>query len=121
MQTSLALIATLLLIYLCALAVRRLQGGRLLQSESLLGIESSVNVGGKERVVLLRVGERGLLIGVAPGCVSLLTQLDGSVFAEHSASRQANTAEEDSRLECNPIVSLSKCFRGVNKAAKNDG
>lgn len=91
------------------------------QSVNLLGIESSVNVGGKERVVLLRIGEKGILIGVAPGSVSLLSQLDESVFAQRDSISGLDSEREAPVAGRNPIVSVSSSQFGASKEAKHEG
>ncbi len=75
MQMVTMLLLVLLLIGVSAWLVRRFS--RLGQSgEQTLRYLSSLSVGQRERVVLIQVGETQLLLGVAPGRVSLLHCFD---------------------------------------------
>lgn len=80
LQTSLALIATLALIGVCAFGVRKLQSGTLAKTTNSLRVLAGTNVGAKERVVLMSVCDRAVLIGVTAGSISLLSEFDGSVL-----------------------------------------
>lgn len=75
-QVFLSLILVLGAIFLVLWALRRMQGmtGRAGRGVEVLG---GVSVGTKERVVVTRVGERYLVLGVAPGSVRTLCELDG--------------------------------------------
>ncbi len=72
MQMLLALGATIGLIIVCALAVRKLNGSNFGASQQALSIVSTTAFSGKERVVLLEVRGRQLLLGVTANSVSLL-------------------------------------------------
>lgn len=68
--------ATLGLIAVCAFGVRKLQSGGLAKSASVLRVLATTNVGTKERVVLMGVRDKTLLIGVTPGSIRLIATLD---------------------------------------------
>jgi flagellar biosynthetic protein FliO len=72
MQMLLALGATIGLIIACAMAVRKLNGSKFGGSQQALSIVSTTAFSGKERVVLLKVRGRELLLGVTANSVSLL-------------------------------------------------
>ncbi|NOZ11306.1 MAG: flagellar biosynthetic protein FliO [Gammaproteobacteria bacterium] len=75
LQLSLGLLAVLATIGLCAWLFRRLsrfQSG----TQSVLHIEAGLSLGARERVVLMRVGSRHLLLGVAPGRIQTLYVLE---------------------------------------------
>lgn len=75
LQLSLGLLAVLATIALCAWLFRRLsrfQPG----AQSALHIEAGLSLGTRERVVLMRVGSRHLLLGVAPGRIQTLYVLE---------------------------------------------
>jgi len=79
---------SLLLVIGALLAVlwllRRVQGG-FAGGGNGLRLTGGLSLGGKERVVVLKVGERVLLLGVAPGSVTLLGELDEPPAADAPA------------------------------------
>ncbi|QGG80253.1 flagellar biosynthetic protein FliO [Litorivicinus lipolyticus] len=66
-----ALIVVLGVIVGGAYLIRRF-GGQLATNPGPLRVLSSINVGTRERVVLIQAGDEQLLLGVAPGRVELL-------------------------------------------------
>lgn len=77
-EVTLALILVLLAIFACAWVVKRMRTfGR--SPARTLAILDDLSVGQKERVVLIGVGAQRLLVGVAPGRVSLLQTLPDEV------------------------------------------
>jgi flagellar protein FliO/FliZ len=78
-QATLGLAVVLVLIWGAARLLRRVapSGGQL---GSAIRIVAAQNVGPRERVVLIEVGEQWLLIGVAPGQVSALQSLPKSTL-----------------------------------------
>lgn len=77
-EVTLALILVLLAIFACAWVVKRMRTFGRAQSRTL-AILDDLPVGQKERVVLIGVGAQRLLVGVAPGRVSLLQTLPDEV------------------------------------------
>ncbi|MCE5231821.1 MAG: flagellar biosynthetic protein FliO [Mizugakiibacter sp.] len=75
LRVVLSLAGVVVLILVAGWLTRRLQGGARPGARRLRCIES-LNVGVKERVLLVQVGERQLLLGVAPGRVSTLHVLE---------------------------------------------
>lgn len=74
-QTVLGLIVVVVVIIAGAWLLRRvaqLQTG----AQSALRVIASVSLGSRERAVLMQVGDRQLLVGIAPGHVSTLHVLD---------------------------------------------
>ena len=73
-QVMLALVVVLVAVFVAAVLVKRLRG---FTGGGTDGIEvlSQVQVGGKERVVIVRVAGTRLLLGVASGQVNLLQTL----------------------------------------------
>lgn len=65
------LVLVLLIIFLLALAVKKLQRVNLVSSKTLQTL-ASTSLGAKEKIVLLKVSRRYLLIGVASGSINLL-------------------------------------------------
>jgi flagellar protein FliO/FliZ len=74
LRVCLALALVLASVYAVAWLLRRLRGG-VGGSSAQLCILSQVSLGARERAVLLRVGERHLLLGVAAGSVRLLQEI----------------------------------------------
>lgn len=88
-QVSLGLVAVLAIIFVIAWLMRRL---RLfpVKGQATLQVVQGLNLGPKERAVILTVENRRLLLGVAPGCVNLLAELSP---VSPSAGSDAVTAE----------------------------
>lgn len=61
-------------------------------SSQSLHIQASIAVGSHERVVLIDVAGKWLLLGVAPGRVNLLAQLEGSAPAASANPVSASDA-----------------------------
>ncbi len=82
-QLTLGLMVVLLGIVALAWLLKRMNG---LQGSAggALKVLGGVSVGQRERVVLLQVGDRQLLIGVAPGSVRTLQTLDEPINATQS-------------------------------------
>lgn len=78
-----SLAGVLALLGVCAWAARRLRaGGRL--GGGLIQIVSGLSLGGREKVVLLRVGDEEILVGISPAGMRPLHVLKGhgKTFAE---------------------------------------
>ncbi|WP_421866709.1 flagellar biosynthetic protein FliO [Motiliproteus sp.] len=89
-QLVVGLVLVLLLFVVLAWLVKRsgVAGGF---SHSRMKVISTLPLGARERAVLVQVGDRQLLLGVAPGRVSLLQNFDTPVIeAEQSAPGFAN-------------------------------
>ncbi len=79
-------------ILLFAWLLKRLQGvsGR---SGSAMRVVGALSLGTRERVVLVQVGDRQVLVGVAPGRVSRVCEFDSPVVdASDDLTRPANFA-----------------------------
>lgn len=97
-RMALGLVAVMVLIFGLAWAVRRFSFLSSLQGDANAPIRAlaQLSVGPKERVVLIEVDGQRLLIGVAPGRISLLqgfgrfdTQAGTDFAAQLQASREA--------------------------------
>lgn len=71
----LGLLFVLAMIFVLAWLFRKYIGGGVINNAGLKAI-AGVSVGQKERVVLIQVGERQLLVGVAPGQVNMLHAIE---------------------------------------------
>lgn len=74
LQVLLSLAFIIVLIYAGAWYFRRMQLGS--GAAQSMRVVSAISVGTRERVVLVQVGEQQLVLGVAPGRVNLLQQID---------------------------------------------
>lgn len=76
LRMILSLVAVLAVLGACAWLARRLRdGGRL--GTGLIEIVSGVSLGGREKVVLLRVGGEEILVGISPAGMRPLHVLKG--------------------------------------------
>jgi len=81
MQVTASLALVLAVVFAAGWMVRRLRGlGRF--GAGAIVVVADVAVGAKERAVLVQVGERQVLLGVAPGRVNMLHVLDEPVRIE---------------------------------------
>ena len=78
LQVAAALIVTLGLVFACAFAVRRF-GGIGARSGALIQVLSAAPIGSRERIVLLKVHDRQMLIGVTTNSITPLHVFDGAV------------------------------------------
>ena len=76
-QLLFGLIVVLIAIGVTALLLRRL--GRLPQGAGALRVIAGLSLGARERAVLIQVGDKQILLGVAPGRVQALHVLDRPV------------------------------------------
>lgn len=86
LRVTLAMILVLGAVMGAAWLARRLRGvsGA---STSALEVMAQVSLGARERAVLIRVGERQVLIGVAPGNVRMLHVVEPSANAASAATQ----------------------------------
>lgn len=74
---SMALLLVVIAIVVTALWLRRSRwGASLSRGKSLLSVKQSHTLGQHEQVVIVEVTGRWLLLGVTPGGITLLTELD---------------------------------------------
>lgn len=74
-EIALALVITIAVLLACAWLVKRTQGGGLMRASGVR-VVTSLSLGAKERLVVVELGDTQLALGVTPGSVSVLTQLD---------------------------------------------
>jgi flagellar protein FliO/FliZ len=84
----LGLLFVLFMIFLLAWLFKKYVGVGVTSSASLKAI-AGVSVGQKERVVLVQVGERQILVGVAPGQVNMLYPLEKDEEIKFTGKSQA--------------------------------
>jgi flagellar protein FliO/FliZ len=74
-RVTLALLAVLVAVFVVAWIVRRMRGFGT-RSSGDLDVIADIALGAKERAVLLKVGQKQILLGVAPGRVNTLHVLE---------------------------------------------
>ncbi|MGJ8669708.1 MAG: flagellar biosynthetic protein FliO [Oceanococcus sp.] len=82
-QMLCSLAAVVLLIFACAWLAKRMPmagAGR----SNLLQVKASLSVGARERVVLVKAGDKVLVLGVAPGRINTLHVLDEQAIASNN-------------------------------------
>lgn len=67
-------------ILLCAWAFRRLGSG-VLATAGIIRVRSVISVGSRERIALLQVGDKQILVGLCPSQISTLHVFDEDVLA----------------------------------------
>jgi flagellar protein FliO/FliZ len=90
-QVTVALVIVLALIFAAAWGMRRFKvfhGS----GQAALQVVQGINLGPKERAVLINVQGRKLLLGVAPGCVNLLLELPADANTDPSGEAAPITA-----------------------------
>ena len=92
----LGLLFVLVLIFLLAWLFKKFLGVGLIANAKLRAV-AGVSVGQKERVVLVQVGERQILVGVSPGQVNMLHALEKG--EEISFSEESNKAAFAEKLK----------------------
>ncbi|WP_036552542.1 flagellar biosynthetic protein FliO [Neptunomonas japonica] len=91
-QMLLGLALVIAVIFILAWVLRRVSN--LQQSHQKMKIVSSLSLGTRERAVLIEVGDRQVLLGVAPGSVSLLESFPERVIAAASNSEFENKLKQ---------------------------
>jgi flagellar protein FliO/FliZ len=87
MKMIIGLMVVLVMIFVVAWVARNYMGFNPTQNATLKTV-AGVLVGQKERVVLIQVGERQVLIGVAPGQINLLHVIEKGEEVTVAASQQ---------------------------------
>ncbi len=87
----LALVIVLMLFFACVWILRKLNGGNGPSNSARMRIVGGVTLGLREKVVLLQVGSKQLVLAVTPGRIETLTVLEGDdcVTAALSAGQAA--------------------------------
>jgi flagellar protein FliO/FliZ len=101
-QVTLSLVLVLGAVFAAAWLVRRLKTfGRF--ASGPIEVIADVSLGAKERAVLVQVGGKQLLLGVAPGRVSTLHVLDEPIAAQHLKAKATELAPQmDGGLQQRP-------------------
>lgn len=92
-QVFVALLFVVVLIVVTAWLLRRFSGGTFARNGALKML-AGIQVGQRERIVLVQAGEVQLLLGVAPGAVRTLHQFDKPVLVDAAEGRGAERFAE---------------------------
>jgi flagellar protein FliO/FliZ len=95
-QLLFGLIVVLIAIGVTAFLLRRL--GRLPQGPGALRVLAGLSLGARERAVLIQVGDKQILLGVAPGRVQTLHVLERPVDTAAPAGTAGGFAEKLAQL-----------------------
>ncbi|TRW48816.1 flagellar biosynthetic protein FliO [Aliidiomarina halalkaliphila] len=88
-KVSVVLILTILVILACAWMFKRFGQGYSGQQQIPMRVLSVLNVGPKEKVVVVQVDDQRLILGVAPGSVTALSELSPANPEEIQQTRSA--------------------------------
>ena len=91
LQVLFSLLIVIAVIYLLAWYLRRHQFSSGLSQK--MTVIAALSVGARERVVLVQLAEKQLLLGVSPGRVNLLQAYDQPLFDNSYASQQSPFAK----------------------------
>lgn len=87
MRLSGALALVIFLILAIAWLARRSgRGASLIKGNSALLVRHSLSLGQRERIAIVEAGDRWFLLGVTPGSVTLLSELDKSTEANATSA-----------------------------------
>ena len=92
---SMGLFVVLGIFFLCVWGVRKL-GGLTLGGAEKMRVVGGVSLGMREKVILLQVGKKQLVLGVTPGRIDTLHVLEGEdcLLAEEPASADSGFAQK---------------------------
>jgi flagellar protein FliO/FliZ len=92
LQWIAGLLIVLSIFFLCAWAIRKLSGVSVYGSDKMR-IIGGLSLGMRERVVLLQVGKKQLILGVTPGRIDMLHVLEGDdcLIKEEPAAKIMDT------------------------------
>lgn len=98
------------------------------KQQSALKVVGGVSVGSRERVVVLEVADRWLVVGVAQGQVSAIANLEvgsdqlGESVAQNAAKGQTNSTTLTSKNDATPMVKpFSEWLKKSAQNIKNKG
>lgn len=97
-KVSVVLILTIGVILVCAWMFRRLSVGYSNQQQVPMRVLSVLNVGPKEKVVVVQVEDQRLVLGVTPGSVTALSELDPADNVPTPATSNGTVASPFARL-----------------------
>lgn len=112
MTWGLSLLVVLGVFFLCVWALRKL-GGANLQGSGRIRLLGGLSLGLRERVILLQIGEKQLVLGVTPGRIETLLVLEGEDCLQKEA---VNTATRESGF----AQKLAQAFRVQSEGQRSE-
>lgn len=109
-QTILGLILVIVIIVAVAWLLRRvsqLHAG----AQSALKVVASLSLGARERVVLMQVGDRQLLLGIAPGNIHTLHVLETAIPSEKGGMGNGTSFPDRLKQMLGQATSRSKAMK----------
>ncbi len=103
-KVFLSLLLVLAFIAVMAWASRRLDRFKRLSNDTLK-VEKTLSLGSKEKLVLIKVENKSLLIGVTANSINTLMELKHTVTEDHS-DRHAEMEPQSSEINAQTLVSL---------------
>lgn len=104
LQWLLALLTVLGLFFLCIWLLRKLGKLNSVVDNSSLRILSGVSLGMREKVILLQVGRKQLLLAVTPGNIETLAILEGDDCLPHKYPHALNSLNPSFAEQLNRIL-----------------
>lgn len=99
LQWLLALLLVLVIFGGLVWLLRKSGAGLSLRAKSQFAIVGGLSLGLRERLVLIRVGEKQLLLGVTPGRIDKLLELDGEQRLFQSNDSDGDSASFSHKLQ----------------------
>ncbi|MDP1932007.1 MAG: flagellar biosynthetic protein FliO [Gammaproteobacteria bacterium] len=90
-------------ILVCAWAFRRMSGG-VLAAAGVIKVRSVISVGNRERVALLEVGDKQILVGMCPGQISTLHVFDEPVLPPLDGNEQRTSGAGDFAAKLQSLI-----------------
>lgn len=116
-KVSASLILVILIILVCAWIFRRMGGNWLPSTTNKIRVVTSANLGGKERIVVVDVEGKRLVLGVAPGCVNHLSELPIPEASEIE-KEPADAEESNMNTVLSPFANLLKSKQNATNTQK---
>ena len=92
-QLVLSLVLIIVVIYALAWYVRKVQQSSFGLSSKQMKVLASLSLGGREKTVLIQVGDQQVLLGVTPQQVNKIAVFDQPVWHEESSASNTSFAE----------------------------
>ncbi|RUO35589.1 flagellar biosynthetic protein FliO [Aliidiomarina shirensis] len=114
-KVSASLILVIVIILVCAWIFRRMGSSWLPSTTNKIQVITSASLGGKERIVVVDVEGKRLVLGVAPGSVNRLSEV---AIPEITAIEKEPSATENGHV--NPILSpFANLLKAKQKASSD--
>lgn len=105
-------------IFFCAWLFRRM-GGMGVGAAGLIKILTAISLGSRDRIVLIQVGDKQMLLGISPGRINTLHVFDGDVMAQ--AQTNADHQSINSKFGPGQINSaFARKLQGFLSGAQNN-